>query len=579
MKVELVHVTVRPDIGGERVIYSKNVYWTADSPAARGEWDRVLESVAVNLAATQPREELVFWTHELENGEVSLGMTPSTSRRRLDRLLIGGPRPSSPSTGTLGVRAEPVLKWRTDGVLVRLWNGEPPEGAADHLGGVAVENRSYRIVRLPLGGKGDEPAGEWSDARYPLRIERMTLQNAKRFELFEARFAPSFTVLIGENGAGKTSILGLLARALAAWTPEEKAPRRARGLVRETLESVERTVYVVQHFPFRIEVTGTAPNGRTFQYLEDGEGATVRHFGERWLHRAANDDVHVPLPVVAYFSPLRDPPRAKKPTLKLPKPRRRIDGYGGALDLHADLIGFAAWFKAHEMDAVVEGVRSPLVEAVRATVIRAIPGCSALRWVPKLDDVVVTIEGVTQPVWGLSDGFRTMLALVGEIAWRAAILNPALGENVAQQVNGVVLIDELDLHLHPRWQRRVVDDLRRAFPHVQFIATTHSPFVVQSMRADEVINLDRRPSLDYQSASVEDIAEVEMGLDNVTRSLAFREKVEAAKQYLEALEHRPNDEQGLRALKDRLDKTQERFGADPAFVALLMRKRAARGLE
>ena len=70
----------------------------------------------------------------------------------------------------------------------------------------------------------------------------------------------------------------------------------------------------------------------------------------------------------------------------------------------------------------------------------------------------------------------------------------------------MVLIDELDLHLHPRWQRRVVDDLRETFPKVQFITTTHSPFIVQALKAGELLNLDGRPEL--PGASVEDIAKL-----------------------------------------------------------------------
>jgi len=70
-----------------------------------------------------------------------------------------------------------------------------------------------------------------------------------------------------------------------------------------------------------------------------------------------------------------------------------------------------------------------------------------------------------------------MAALVGGLAQRAARLNPQYGGEVLQRTSGMVLIDELDLHLHPRWQRRIIDDLRQTFPKIQFICTTYSPFL------------------------------------------------------------------------------------------------------
>ncbi len=149
----------------------------------------------------------------------------------------------------------------------------------------------------------------------------------------------------------------------------------------------------------------------------------------------------------------------------------------------------------------------------------------------------------------------------------------------SRTASGVVLCEDIETHLHPRWQRRIVDDLRRAFPRLQFIATTHSPFIVQSMRIDEVINLDREPRLDFQRSSLEDIAEVEMGIGDIQRSRVFHEKIAAAREYLTAIAERATSVAELAMLKARLDELQLRFGSDPVYVASLLQKRAARGLE
>ncbi|MGH9765374.1 MAG: AAA family ATPase, partial [Blastocatellia bacterium] len=120
--------------------------------------------------------------------------------------------------------------------------------------------------------------------------------------------------------------------------------------------------------------------------------------------------------------------------------------------------------------------------------------------------VIVEIESQgKQPFNNLSDGQRSMLALVGDIAQKAVTLNPHLGPNALEETPGAVLIDELDLHLHPKWQRRIVEDLRRTFPKIQFVATTHSPFLIQSLRSgEELIMLDGQPTAQLANKSLED---------------------------------------------------------------------------
>ena len=111
-----------------------------------------------------------------------------------------------------------------------------------------------------------------------------------------------------------------------------------------------------------------------------------------------------------------------------------------------------------------------------------------------------------------------MAALVADIATKAVMQNSHLvseaGEDdpdsptVLQQTPGMVLVDEIDVHLHPRWQRRVVRDLKEAFPRIQFVCTSHSPFVIQSLEAGELRTLDPGGPelLEYANRSIEDIA-------------------------------------------------------------------------
>jgi predicted ATP-binding protein involved in virulence len=86
----------------------------------------------------------------------------------------------------------------------------------------------------------------------------------------------------------------------------------------------------------------------------------------------------------------------------------------------------------------------------------------------------------------MSHGQQIMLGLVGDLARRASTLNPHLADQVLKETPGIVIIDELDLHLHPNWQRRVVRDLKRTFPALQFIATTHSPQLIGEVEPEQI---------------------------------------------------------------------------------------------
>lgn len=168
----------------------------------------------------------------------------------------------------------------------------------------------------------------------------------------------------------------------------------------------------------------------------------------------------------------------------------------------------------------------------------------------KEQDLVFEREGSgALPFATLSDGYRNMVALVADVAWRASVLNPHYGANAAAQSEGVVLIDEVDLHLHPRWQRKVLGDLRRTFPRLQFIVTTHSPQVIASARRDELRVLsnnaviDARPFVEGRDSNslLEDVFgvperpnDVRAKLDELFR-LLDEEEIEPAKTLFEAL--------------------------------------------
>jgi len=190
----------------------------------------------------------------------------------------------------------------------------------------------------------------------------------------------------------------------------------------------------------------------------------------------------------------------------------------------------------------------------------------------QVNDMLGQLEnGEWMPFEMLSDGYKNIVRLSADIAYRAIKLNPHLGENAVKETEGVVLIDEIDMHLHPNWQKTVISDLKRTFPKIQFIVTTHSPFIVQSLRADEIINLDENElSKDPEILSLEENA-LYMGVQD-SKSDKFFRKGKIAEEYLDLLNTKNNDE----ALLAKLDELLSEFGDDPVFIAKLKLERLAK---
>jgi 5'-deoxynucleotidase YfbR-like HD superfamily hydrolase len=172
-----------------------------------------------------------------------------------------------------------------------------------------------------------------------------------------------------------------------------------------------------------------------------------------------------------------------------------VDAIAGALS--SDPLGFGdlfRWFRDREDYENAEKVRraslawsDPQLDAVRAAIAALLPGFSGLRVDRGVLRMVVEKEGVLLYLHQLSDGERTLLAVGADIARRLAIANPDAQSPLACEA--VVLLDEVELHLHPAWQRTVLPSLRRAFPRGQFIVTTHSPQVLGEVPNDAVVLL------------------------------------------------------------------------------------------
>lgn len=148
-----------------------------------------------------------------------------------------------------------------------------------------------------------------------------------------------------------------------------------------------------------------------------------------------------------------------------------------------DFRTFFEWFRNQEDIENQEKVsqanldyKDPSLEAVRTAIYSMMPELSNLRIKRSPLKMCATKDGKTLSIEQLSDGEKCLMAMLGDIARRLAIANPGMTNPL--QGGGIVLIDEVDLHLHPSWQRKVAGVLRKTFPNIQFILTTHSPQVL-----------------------------------------------------------------------------------------------------
>jgi predicted ATP-binding protein involved in virulence len=427
-----------------------------------------------------------------------------------------------------------------------------------------------------------------------MQIERIELRNFRAFEAFSQDFHPGINVLVGDNGTGKTALLDALVVGAGSFflgVDDKPTPVIRPDDVRIVSREIGDTIEIRPQFPAVL-----ALKGRVFEReLEwsrsmEGKGRKTTYAGASRLKAlvqermaALSQGASESLPLIAYHGTGRL--WKQRHTWGSTRRRRsssRLDGYANCLDAASDEKSFLDWLKAMEWTEFQEGRTPSVLRAVRETIRGLVPGCTDLRYRAKEGQTIAVFEdGRRLPQRMLSDGFRTIVGLAADLAWRCATLNPQMGERAAEETPGIVMIDEIDLHLHPNWQRRIIDDLRRIFPRVQFFLTTHSPFIVQSLRAGEVVTLSGPAHLEKPpyKRGVEEVSTDVLGVKDVQRSERFREMEEAAREVVSLLE-RPEGSNGAEVARarDRYRDLVARYSDDPGFLAVLRAEGAIHGV-
>jgi len=364
-----------------------------------------------------------------------------------------------------------------------------------------------------------------------MEIKNFSLNNIGRFEKIEVPLAPTktrqsnVTIFVGNNGAGKTSLLKSLATSLSWFVsrvrsekgngspiPEEVILNGSNsasievGILEKKMPNLgEQGERIEDDYIFLWEVSKTR-KGRKGEHNTSLYGATK--LAEYYREKLSQND-QTSLPLIAFYP-------VERSVLDIPlkiKERhnfQQIDGYDNSLNQGVDFRRFFEWFREREDTENESGISQDMIEklssmlgtdneiwkevltldvstrdrqliAVRTAINCFMPEFTnpRIRRKPRLH-MSIDKQGETLDVAQLSQGEKSLMALVGDIARRLAMMNPAL-ENPLHG-DGIILIDEVDLHLHPKWQRRLIKQFTSTFPNCQFVLTTHSPLVISDSK-------------------------------------------------------------------------------------------------
>ena len=337
-----------------------------------------------------------------------------------------------------------------------------------------------------------------------MRIDRLSLTNFRGFASCEFELDPRFNLLVGDNATGKTTVLDALSIALDSWFLGMKGVEIAGGIdpdqVRVASHQYGDRVSFEKQFPARIEALGTVVGEELLWSRElSREGGRTTTAEAKELVRVATeadrkvrDGETVVLPIICSYGTerlwfeSRHWKRAKKEG-SAPLLPSRFDGYRDCNVFEIQETALLDWIRAEVSASQQRQSETTALSVIKQAIVHCVEDATSIYYDERYKDVIVVMAQVGHQMFRyLSDGQRIMLTLVGDLVKRAVTLNPNLGNDVLNLTPGVVMIDELDLHLHPRWQRRVIHDLKRTFPLIQFIATTHSPQLIGEALPQEI---------------------------------------------------------------------------------------------
>lgn len=415
-----------------------------------------------------------------------------------------------------------------------------------------------------------------------MKIESIKLKNYRAHESLSVDFQPGFNLVVGVNGSGKTSLLNAIREALSS-LPLNLHARSGFVALNEQdaaysrTESINGRIRFEPQYPVDVSIVGTIFDRRVNWGVEKPNQVSMVDFTGLQPFQVLSEvqktrqDAEIPFPLIAFYRAGRQWNGARPSDIQAATQKTsRVDAYANWADASLDVSAFQGWVIAKclerfqtssETGVSFDQIKDDELALVSGALSEAVEGFAGMKY--DLKQKSLLIDWRTNPASpklsvsfeNLSDGQRAVICLVADVARRMCLLNPVLGDEVVKKTAGVVLIDELDIHLHPRWQRILTRGLKRAFPSIQFIAASHSPQVIGELHPEEIILLRQgetsHPQVSYGLSSsqvLEEImgagarsTEVELRLGTLFESLE-RNQFDAAREQLDSLK---NDVPGI----------------------------------
>ena len=424
-----------------------------------------------------------------------------------------------------------------------------------------------------------------------LKINKLYLDNYRCFKDFTIDFHDQLTVLVATNGKGKTAILDAIAVAFGTFV---NSTGLARGSVfnRSDVQKIKaretKTNEMEEVYPLVLEANGLINNEVTHwsRELHKPKGATTTkdtksliQYGQDIRNKVVHKVDEI-IPLISYYGTGRLWGLKKITLNKKQHETSRLSGYIDCLDPLSSYKSFESWYVdicLAELELKIEEIEKNNLDisnneftVIRKSIQQAVnhiveknTGWKDIVYKKRAETIVAQNETFGElSLMQLSDGIRNMIGLVADIAYRAVKLNPHL-ENAPKQTPGIVLIDEVDMHLHPKWQQTVLTDLTKAFPNIQFIVTTHSPQVLSTVKKEQIRILgDNVVSTPATHSFGEDSSVLLAELMNVS-PLPPLEIVEKRKEYQRLIEDREYESHRAKQLQKELI---ENYGENSEFI-------------
>jgi len=336
-----------------------------------------------------------------------------------------------------------------------------------------------------------------------MKLYNVEIKNFRGIEECDINFKQGFNLIKGENGKGKTSILEAIAVGLGGFVAglDGVSTRHfSQDEIRKVYATVgdgsyDKRIVVPTEVYLHAEI-----DGYEYEWLRGRNNikASRSTIQPKNICKKAGEmanEINKELPILAYLGAGRVwSQRRERVENVFRKQYFRTVGYTDALHDASNIKLLLNWCVKMEQVSWQKEMKIAEYEAVKLAVSDFMqymePGSECSVFYDKQQEELMYKKGdIVLPVMSLSAGYQSLIWMVLDIAYRMAVLNPFMKEDIAK-TSGVVLIDEIDMHLHPRWQWNIINALQKVFPNVQFIAATHSPILFASAKNVWLIDVD-----------------------------------------------------------------------------------------